>query len=180
MVDQRVPCIAGGVNDCGVVLEHLVGEVVGSQVLPDVLDRVQLGRFGWQQDYGEVFGHDQFSGAVPSSTIHQDNGAGVAGDVFADLVEMQLHGFGIGARQDEGGTFATLRADGTEQIGVVIALVGGQPRPSSLPRPDASLAVLLANSRFILEPYLDGCALWQVRYVGCEGIGEVFLKASIT
>ena len=49
---------------------------------------------------------------------------GFVGNVFADLVEVQLHGFGIGGWQNQSGTDAALRADGTEQIGVLVALIG--------------------------------------------------------
>lgn len=103
-----------------------------------------------------------------------------AGDMFADLFEMQLHGLGIGGWQDQGGSGTALRADGPEQVGILIALISRQAGPGPLARPDANPSVLLANASFILEPQLNWCALRQVCYVRSQRIGEVFLKASIT
>ena len=47
-VDEGIPCIAGDMDDGGVVLKDPIGEVVGSQILPDILDRVQFVRFRLQ------------------------------------------------------------------------------------------------------------------------------------
>ena len=44
--------------------------------LPDVLDRVQLGRSGWQQHQREVVWHDELLGAVPSGPVHQHDPMG--------------------------------------------------------------------------------------------------------
>lgn len=105
---------------------------------------------------------------------------GLASDVFADLIEMQLHRVCIGLGQDQSRTGATLGADGAKQVSALIALIGWQARPGSLLRPDAHPSVLLANARFILEPYLDRCFCRQIGYVRGERVGEVFLNASIT
>ena len=105
---------------------------------------------------------------------------GLVGDILADLIEMQLHRLSVGLGKDECCTGASLRADGTEQIGIFIALIGRQAWPGSLFRPDTCLVVLLADPCLILEPYLDRRFFRQISYVRCECIGEVFLKASIT
>ncbi len=105
---------------------------------------------------------------------------GLAGHVFADLIEMQLHCLCVGFGQYQGRARATLWADRTEQIGIVVALVGGQPGTGSFPRPEANLTVLLPDARFVLEPDLHRRSLRQISYVGCERVGEVFLNASIT
>lgn len=105
---------------------------------------------------------------------------GVSGDVFADLVEMQLHGFSVGGWKDQSGTGPAPGADGTKQIGVLISLIGGQPGPGSLARPDAHPPVLLPDAGFVLEPDLDLRVLRQVCYVRRQRVGEVFLNASIT
>ncbi len=75
-------------------------------------------------------------------------------NVFADLVEMQLHRFGIGPWQDECRSSAAFGTNRAKQIGVFIPLIGRQSWAGPLLRPDAHLAVLLANPRFVLEPYL--------------------------
>lgn len=117
---------------------------------------------------------------MPARPIHQHDGMSFAGDMLADLFEMQLHGLGIGGWQDQGGTGTALRADGPEQVGILIALIGRQARPCPLARPDAHPPVLLPDAGFILEPKLNWCALRQVCYVRGQRVGKVFLKASIT
>ena len=42
LADELVPCLTGGLNDCLVVFEDPVREVVSAQVLPDVFNRVQF------------------------------------------------------------------------------------------------------------------------------------------
>jgi len=117
---------------------------------------------------------------VPARSIHQHNGMGFAGDMFADLVEMQLHGLSVGGWQDQGGTGTALGADGTKQIGILIALICRQPGSCPLARPDAHPSVLLPDAGFVLEPDFNRRALRQVSYVRRQRVGEVFLKASIT
>ena len=55
---------------------------------------------------------------------------------------------GIGQR--ERGADPTGGANGAEQIGVVVALVGGLPWPRSAPGPLPNLAVLLADPGLVL------------------------------
>lgn len=105
---------------------------------------------------------------------------GLGGDVLADFVEVHLHGGGIGAGQHQGGALAEPGTNGAEQIGVLVALIGGQARPRAGLGPDPGAAVLLPEPGFILEPNLDRPALGQMAYVGCERAGEVFLNASRT
>jgi len=80
----------------------------------------------------------------------------------------------------EGGAFAEPGADGAEQVGVLVALVGRQARSRAGPGPDPGAAVLLAEPGLVLEPDLDRLLLGQVAYVGRERAGEVFLNPSST
>jgi hypothetical protein len=57
--------------------------------------------------------------------------------MLADLVEMQLHGLGVGDWQRQSRADTALWTYGSEQIGVLIALVGRQSRPGSRLGPDA-------------------------------------------
>ena len=50
LIDQAVPSLAGGIEDIVVGLEDAVGEVGLPEVLPEVLDRVQLGGTRWQEE----------------------------------------------------------------------------------------------------------------------------------
>lgn len=100
------------------------------------------------------------------------------GNVAADLVEVKLHGFGVGMRQGERCTFAACRADGSEQIGVLVTLVGRLSRTRAAFCPLPNQAVLLADAGFILEPYLYRCAFRQVGQMGLQRAREIFLNAS--
>ena len=59
------------------------------------------------------------------SPVHEPDGVGFAGHVFANPVEVQLHGLGVGCWQNQRGACAPLRANGPEQTGVLITLTGG-------------------------------------------------------
>lgn len=50
-----------------------------------------------------------------------------SGGVLADFVEMKGHGMGIGERQGECRARAEGRANGAEQLGQLVTLVGRQP-----------------------------------------------------
>ena len=70
--------------------------------------------------------------------------------------------------------------DGTEQIGVVVALIGRQAGPRAGLGPQSGAAVLLAEPGLVLEPDFDRPVLGQMAYVGGERAGEVFLNPSST
>ena len=69
LCDELVPGVAAGVEDGVVVIEDAVREPVLAEVLPDVLDRVQFGRSGRQEEDGEVLGTGSSSGLDPSYTV---------------------------------------------------------------------------------------------------------------
>ncbi len=96
----------------------------------------------------------------------------------ADLVEVKLHGFGVGERQRECGSRAARRADGAEEVGALIALIGRLPGPSSASGPLPDDTVLLADAGFVLEPDFDRRSLRQVGKMGAQCAREVFLYAS--
>jgi len=88
---------------------------------------------------------------------------------------MKLHGFGVGIGQCERRTGTTRRADRTEQVGVLVALIGGLSgtRPTSGPLPD--LAVFLAYAGFVLKPDLYRRAGGQIGQMRAQRPWEVFL-----
>jgi hypothetical protein len=98
---------------------------------------------------------------MPSGAVEQQHGMGARGDVARDFVEVELHHGSVGVGQRKGRPDAAGRADRAEQIGVVIALVGGLPwpRPASGPLPDK--AVLLADPGLVLKPDFDRRRLRQ-------------------
>jgi hypothetical protein len=88
---------------------------------------------------------------------------------------MKLHGLGIGEGQRQPCSDAPRRADGAEQVGALVALVGRLTRPCSTPGPLPDNAVLLADAGLVLEPDLDGLALGQVGEMGAQRAREVCL-----
>jgi hypothetical protein len=92
---------------------------------------------------------------------------------------MKLHHVGVGIGQREGRPDAAGRADGAEQIGVVIALVGGLPWPRPAPGPLPNLAVLLADAGLVLKPDFDRRRLGQAAEMRLQCARKVFLNASI-
>ena len=71
--DEALPCLASCVENGGIVFKYPVGQKCSSQILPDIFNRVQFGRFGWQQENGDVSGPVQFAGGVPPGPIHQNH-----------------------------------------------------------------------------------------------------------
>lgn len=104
----------------------------------------------------------------------------LGGDVAADLFEMHLHGGGVSEGKHERGPLAEPGTDGPEEIGIVVALIGGQAGTRAGLGPNSRAAILLPQPGFVLKPNFDALALGQRGYVAFERAREVFLKASIT
>jgi hypothetical protein len=124
-----------GVDDGVVAVEDAVREPILAQILPDILDRVQFRSAGRQGDQRHVLGNVELCGGVPAGAIKQQHGVGASGDMAADLVEVKLHGLGVGKRQRQPRSYATRWADGAEQIGALVALVGRLTGPRAAPGP---------------------------------------------
>jgi hypothetical protein len=88
-------------------------------------------------------------GTVPAGTIEDEDGMCTQSDVAADLGQVQAHGLGIGARQDEPGTDHPVRAYGPEQTGPGIAAVAQTTRPGTAAGPDPSERALLTDLSLI-------------------------------
>ena len=104
---------------------------------------------------------------------------GAVGDVERDFVEVELHHVGVGIGQRQRRPDAAGGADGAEQIGVVIALVGGLPWPRSAPGPLPNLAVLLADAGLVFKPDFNRRRFGQAFEMSLPAcLREVFLNAS--
>ncbi len=100
------------------------------------------------------------------------------GDRAADLVEMKLHGVGVGEGERERGAGPAGGADGTEEIGILVALVGWLARAGAAPGPLTDYAVLLADPGFVLEPNFYRLCLREACEVRRQRAREVFLNSS--
>jgi hypothetical protein len=105
---------------------------------------------------------------VPSGAVEQQDGVRSLGDVAGDFLEMELHRLGVGRPAASG------RANGAEEIGAFVALIGGLARPRSASGPLPHQAVLLADARFILEPDFDRRRRRQGFEMGAQRAREVF------
>src|SRR5690349_12007160 len=132
---EPVPRLAAGRGAAVVALPDAMAELVLAQVLPDVLDRVQLGRVGRERQQGEVPGDGEVAGAVPPGAVEHAHAVRPGRDRAADLDEVQAGGRRVGVGQDQGGADGPLRADRAEQVGPRVATVAGRPRPGAAARP---------------------------------------------
>ena len=177
---QAVPVVAAVIDDVVVVAEDSVGEPVVPHELPDVLHDVELGAFRRQWQQGDVVRHDDVAGEMPPGLIEQQHGVLARGDHRADLGEVQAHRRSVAKGQDQGGTLAVVRADGTEDVdrGVALVLRCRGSGPATCPPPGD--AVLLADAGFVGEPDLyrvEADAL--LARDACQRGGKVFLNASM-
>ncbi len=105
------------------------------------------------------FGTTERRRRVPAGAVEQQHGVGALATRPADLVEVELHGLGVGEGHGERRADAARRADGAEQVGAFVALIGGLAWARAAPGPLPHEAVLLADAGFVLEPDLDRLAL---------------------
>src|SRR3981189_1673535 len=97
----------------------------------------------------------------------------------AKLINMPLHGFGVGMRHDDCDPGIAARTDCAEQIGVFVTLILGLARSRALFGPLVDQTVLLPDAHLVLEPDLDRrCRRKRIHNL-CDQSGEVFLKAVI-
>jgi hypothetical protein len=181
LIDQLVPSLAAVVDEIVVGFEDAVGEPVIAQELPNVLDRVELGRLRRQRQDGYVDGNNQSRRHVPTGLIDQENGVTTRCDSLGDLRKVQVHCLGVAGWQDQGRALALFRADGTEDVGGGGTLITGSTWAGAALGPTAGDLVLLADTGLVLEPdfYLVAIDCLLVRD-GIQARGEAFLKSSIT
>ena len=96
-------------------------------------------------------------------------------DMTRDFIEVKLHHVRIGEGQRQRRAFALGRTNRAEEIGVLVALIGGLARPRAAFRPLPHEAVLLSDARLVLKPDFDGRFLRQMGKVRFQSRCEVFL-----
>ena len=72
---------------------------------------------------------------MPAGPIEEEHGVGAAPDTARDLDEVELHRLAVGVGHGERRAGAARRADGAEQVGAFVALIGGLTWARAAPRP---------------------------------------------
>ena len=166
------------IDDVVIGLEDAVGEPVVADELPDVFDRVELGRLRRQRHQGDIVGDVELGRKVPAGLIEQQNSMGSRRHRSGDLGQMQSHGGGIAARQNKAGGDALSRANGPEDVGRARPLIVRRRGARPALRPSPGDLVLLSDPGLVLEPdfYRLACRVPLGDVV--EAGGEVFLNAA--
>jgi hypothetical protein len=178
LVDEPLPGVAAVVEDVLVGLEDAVRQPVVADELPDVLGRIELGRFRRQRHQRDVVGDRELVGEMPAGLIEEQHGMGAGFDRLRDFRQVQCHSSGIAARQDQTGGGAAGRADRAEDIGRAGALVMRRHGAAAAPCPAPGDLVLLADAGFILEPQLYRLARSGALGDLVQAGKEVFLNAA--
>ncbi len=100
-----------------VVFERAVREPVVAHELPDIFDRIELGAFGRQRHYGDVWWYGELARQVPAGLIHQQCHVAAGCHTNGDFSKMQAHHFRVAAWQDQPGRLALHGADRAKDIG---------------------------------------------------------------
>src|SRR5205814_2368659 len=74
LVDEAVPGKAAVIDDVVIGLEDAVGEPVVADELPDVFDRVELGRLRRQRHKGDIVGDVELGRKVPAGLTAEQHG----------------------------------------------------------------------------------------------------------
>ncbi len=122
--------------------------------------------------------HEVAAGLVPAGTIPDQGCDCTRGYLGADLGQMQIGAFRVGCRGDDRRTHCAGRADGTEDVGGVVAVIPHHRRTRTNGRPDIAERAFLPDPGFVLKPYLDGCSGSTGAKCFLQSRTEVFLKAS--
>ena len=80
LLNELVPSVTAVVEDVWVGGEDPVRQPVLAHELPDVLDRVQLGRLGWERHKGDVGRDHQPARLMPTGSVHKNEGVGARRD----------------------------------------------------------------------------------------------------
>ncbi len=116
---------------------------------------------------------------MPAGLVEDDDSMGGFLDGLGDLRQMQGHGFGIAAGQDQARALAFPGADGAEDVGRAGALIVRCAWPGAALGPSSGDLVLLSDAGLVLEPDFYVLALGLSGGDLCQLGGEVFLKAAM-
>src|SRR4051812_50104871 len=106
---------------------------------------------------------------MPAGPIEEEHGVGAAPDAARDLDEVELHRLAVGVGHGERRAGAARRADGAEQVGAFVALIGGLAWGRAAPRPLPPQGGLLGRAGFVPGPDLHPLSLWEGGAAGGSG-----------
>jgi hypothetical protein len=121
VVGKEIPGLTAFIDDVAVVIIDGYGELVLSQVFPDILDRIEFWRVGRQGQKADVVWRLETRGGVISSAVEGEDGVRPGCDFFADFSQMKGKCFGVGVWQDESGRGTARRTNRPEDIGPFVA-----------------------------------------------------------
>ncbi len=83
---------------------------------------------------------------MPTRAVEFQDRMRAGGDEGADRGQVQVHRVRVGIRQHQPGADAARRADGTEDIGLIVTTIAWRGRAAALLGPDIGQAALLADT----------------------------------
>jgi len=133
----------------------VAGEVV-FEVLPGFFGGIALWGVGRDIDQGDIGGNTQRLRAMPAGAVGDHSGVDLGGERGADFIEVQLHHGSVGVGQNQPHGAPELRAEGTKDIGVLIACIDRHRRARAFGSPAVGAAAFLSDAGFVLAPQLNG------------------------
>jgi len=126
---------------------------------------------------GDVGWDTQCSGDVPSGSIQHHHRVHVSRQFTGELLKECVHDIGVHVRADQAAGVSSLRADGAEDIQIVILRLSDRPRTRADPGPHAGNRAVLSEAGFVLvvdQQTLVGMGRFEL----IQTLGQFFLKAS--
>lgn len=154
-----------------------VGPVVTSQVVPQILNGIELRRIGWQLHERDIGGNLQCFGRVEACLVPDHHGVHTRSELLCELGEELIDDMGVQVGSEQSNALSTLRTDAREHVKVVVLRLPHRPGTRAGFGPHAGQRALLSEARFVLEPNLHAL-LGMVRADGLDLCHDVFLKAS--
>ena len=154
-----------------------VGPVVASQVVPKILDGIELWRIGRQLHQRDVGGNLQCFGRVEAGLVPDQHGVHTGSELLCELGEELIDDRGVQVGSEQSDALSALRTDAREHVEVVVLRLPHRPGARAGFGPHAGQRALLSEARFVLEPDLHVLP-GMIRADGLDLRHDVFLKAS--
>jgi hypothetical protein len=155
-IEHGVPGVFAGSEDILIGHEQAVAEEVVFEVLPGFFGRIALWGIGRDIDQGDIARNAQRLRTVPACAVGDHGGVNMGGECGADFIEVQLHHGGVGVGQNQADGTIALRAEGAEDIGILVAGIDRHGRSRAFGGPAVGAAAFLPDAGFILAPKLNG------------------------